>query len=360
MKFYDALQLDPAVIKPKIRAAQTKKERWNWIFAMVLRSLLIVLFAIATIGPVGNIFGNENMPMAVALFCILLGIRFVDMNYCIQDSLLNLAVVFILLLVAPAAATRLPAAVAFVVHFLAFGIILLMTCDKPELGNGGLYNFAYVYLTGNPVSGTLFWKRAGLTLLGYALCAAILFVKHRHNHAAIRFKQVIQNFSLSSVKCRWQLRLALGVALVLTLGKSLGVERFMWAGFACASLLATYPYSANVKQRLTQRILGAVVGSAIFFVLYQLLPASMVSLLGPVGGFCLGFCTDYRYKTAINCLGALMMAAGLYGAGGAAVLRIADNIMGAFLALIIAFVYAKVVDPHFAAQPNNPAPQAAQ
>lgn len=352
MRFYDALQLDPAVVKPKIRAAQTQKERWTWIMAMVLRSLLIVLFAVATIGPMGNIFGSENMPMAVALFCILLGIRFVDMNYCIGDSMINLAIVFALLLFAPVIATQLPAPLALILHFAAFFIILLMTCDKPELGNGGLYNFAYVYLTGNPVTGELLWKRAGLTLLGYVLCGAILLVKHRHNNPDVRFKHVIKNFSLSSVKCRWQLRLAVGVALVLTLGKSLGVERFMWMGFACASLLATYPYSADVKERFGHRLLGAVIGSALFVVLYQLVPDSMITLLGPVGGFCLGFCTDYRYKTAINCLGALMMAAGLYGASGSAILRVVDNVLGVLLALVIAFVYEKLVDQRFVKEEN--------
>lgn len=350
MRFYDTLQLDPAVIKPRIRAAQTKKERFTLMSAMALRSFLIVAFAIASIAPVASVFGTENTPMAVVLFCILLGIRFVDFNYCIKDSMVNLAISFALLVFGPVLASLAPAPIAFLIHFISFFTILIMTCDKPELGNGGLYNFAYVYLSGNPVTGIALVKRSALALLGFVLCGAILYFKHRKNNPQVRFRQIISQFHLTCEKSRWQLRFALGVALVLTLGRALNVERFMWAGFACASLLSCYPYTGaidDIKTRSWQRLLGAVVGSAIFFVLYQLMPDSMHSLLGPLGGLCLGFCTDYRYKTAINCLGALMMAAGIYGAPGAVGLRIADNILGVLCGLAVAFLFQKVVERRF-------------
>lgn len=350
MRFYDTLQLDPAVIKPRIRAAQTKKERFTLQAAMALRSLLIVLFAIAVIAPLGSIFGNENMPMAVALFCILLGIRFVDFNYCIKDSMINLAVVLALLVYGPVLASLCPAPLAFLIHFASFFTILLMSCDKPELGNGGLYNFAYIYLSGNPVTGISLFKRSALAFCGFVVCGIILYCKHRKNNPQLRFRQVVSNFQLINAKSRWQLRFALGVALVLTLGRALNVERFMWAGFACASLLSCYPYRPNladVKERSFQRIIGAVAGCAIFFVLYTLTPESMHSVLGPLGGFCLGFCTDYRYKTAANCLGALMMASSLYGAAGSVWLRLVDTILGILCGLAVAFLFQWLVERRF-------------
>ncbi len=45
-----------------------------------------------------------------------------------------------------------PIAIVFI-HFAGFFALLFMTTQRPELGNGGLYSFAYVYLTGNPVYG---------------------------------------------------------------------------------------------------------------------------------------------------------------------------------------------------------------
>ena len=84
-------------------------------------------------------------------------------------------------------------------------------------------------------------------------------------------------------------------------------------------------------------------GSCIFFVLYVITPESLRPLLGPLGGLCLGFCTDYRYKTAMNCLGALMLGAGIYGIQGAVVLRIADTLLGVTFGLAFAALFHRLV-----------------
>ena len=68
----------------------------------------------------------------------------------------------------------------------------------------------------------------------------------------------MRKFDLSTPVHLWQLRMALGVSLVLTAGQVFGVERFMWMGFACASLLSEYPCSGDAVVRFRQRIVGAV------------------------------------------------------------------------------------------------------
>jgi len=137
--------------------------------------------------------------------------------------------------------------------------------------------------------------------------------------------------------------MALGVSLVLTAGRFFGVERFMWMGFACASLLCEYPYSDSVTTRFWQRIIGVFAGSGAYLVIYLITPDSLHFLLGPLGGLCLGFCRDYRYKTAFNCFGALMLATGIYGLDNAVVLRITDTILGVLFALVFTFLFQKLV-----------------
>ena len=139
-KFYDALQLDPSILKRRIAACETKKEKNFYRAAMAVRSALIVAFAILFISLLSGLFGADNTPMAVALFCMLLGIRFVNFEYCAGDSLAGLA------LVAP-------------LHFAAFFALLFLTSQRPEMGNGGIYSFAYIYLTGNPVAGEALARR---------------------------------------------------------------------------------------------------------------------------------------------------------------------------------------------------------
>jgi len=339
MKFYDALQMDPAVLKQQIAACDTRWEKAYYWTAMAVRSVLIVAFAIVFISLLSGLFGADNTPMAVALFCMMLGIRFVHFEYCIGDSLLTLAAVLAILVFAPSAAAVLPPLLLIPLHFAAFFALLCMTTQRPEMGNGGLYSFAYIYLTGNPVLGEALARRGLLALVGYLICGAILFAKHRHKHRAVRFHHVLRKFDLSVPVLLWQFRIALAVRLVLTAGQAFAVARFMWMGFACASLLSAYPYSGNTFVRFRQRIEGAAAGSCAFLVLYLLTPESFHSLMGPLGGLCLGFCTDYRYKTAMNCFGALMLATGIYGLGSAVILRIVDTCLGATFALVFASVF---------------------
>lgn len=347
MSFYNTLQLDPAVIKPKIRSAETTKERFKLITAMTLRSILIVAFSIAFIASLSNIFGSENSPMLVALFCILLGVRFVDFGYCIKDSMLNLGIVFLLLLFAPVIASSLNPILAICVHFIAFFTILFMTCDKPELGNGGLYSFAYVYLSGNPVTGVILWKRFVLTIVGYILCGAVFYLKHREKNKGIRFFDVASKFDISKEKHRWQVRLALGTALILAIASFLKLERFMWAGFACASMMSNYPYCVKIEKRVFDRVVGVIIGSLLYFGIYVIMPESFHTFFGPLGGLCLGFSTKYSYKNAINCFGALMLATELYGVKGAVALRIFDNIVGVIFAFVFVLLFRQFVDKRF-------------
>ena len=188
--------------------------------------------------------------------------------------------VLAILVLAPSAAALLPPFFLIPLHFTAFFALLYMTTQRPEMGNGGLYSFAYIYLTGNPVFGEALVRRGLLALTGYFICGAILFAKHRNQHRTIRFLHVIRGFDLSSPVYVWQLRMALGVSLVMTAGQVFGVERFMWMGFACASLLSEYPYSGSTLIRFRHRIVGAVAGSFAFFVIYLATPEAFHPLMG--------------------------------------------------------------------------------
>ncbi|MDY3014158.1 MAG: FUSC family protein [Evtepia sp.] len=347
MRFYDALQYDPMLLKAKIQEKPAGKERRRLQFALVFRSFLIVAFAIALLSPISALFGSENTPMGVVLFCILLSVRFVDFGYRIQDALRNLGLTLLLLLFVPVLAASLPPIPAGLLHFAAFFSILLMTAQVPEMGNGGLYGFAYMFLTGNPVSGSALAQRCLLTLAGFLLCGAVFFFKHAGKHKTRTFRQVLTSFSLSSPVSRWQLRLALGSSLLLVLCQLLSVQRFMWAGFACASLLSIYPTSEDAKQRFQFRIQGAVAGSLLFSLFYLLTAPSLRSLLGPAGGLLLGLSTHYRTKTICNCFGALLLAVSIYGVQGAVILRVLNNLLGAAFGYGFVCLFRRCVDQRY-------------
>lgn len=344
MKFYDAIQLDPAVLKKMIRGSEDPKQKRKLWIAMATRAVLLVAFAVVMISPVSKVFGEENSAMGVALFCIMMGIRFVDFGYCITDSLINLAVTFALLLLAPCAAAMVNPVFAVLIHVSAFFIILFMTSDRPEMGNAGLYTFAYIYLSGNPVSGAALWNRTLVTLVGYALCATILVCKHRKKNQGVRFWAMVKNFSLSHSQTRWHLQLAMGVGTLLGLSSLFPLKRMMWAAFACGSVLGCFDATKDViKERFIYRLIGTVIGSAAFVLAYWIIPVQFHMVLGMLGGLCLGFCADYRAKTACNCLGALFIASGLFGLQESVMLRVANNFVGVVFGAVFWILYQKVM-----------------
>lgn len=319
--------------------ATNKHERRSLIFALVARSFLLVAFAIAFIAPLTMIFGNENSPMAVAIFCILLSIRFVDFGCCLEDALENLVTVFLLLWFAPVLADNLPFILALGVHFIALATILFMTSDKPEMGNGGLFGFAYVFLTGNPVSGDAFFNRFLLAVVGIIVCGLVYVKKHRHKNADVPFHEKKRAFSLKEHKHEWQFRMALGVSLLLACASAFDLERFMWAGFACGSILSESCEQPNIQRKSSHRLIGMLTGCAAFYAVFTLVPQSLRILIAPLGGFCLGFCTDYRYKTAFNCFGALILASGIYGLDPSVLLRITDTVIGVVFAVVFFYIF---------------------
>lgn len=333
MRFYDILQNNPTTLKQMLKQAPTSKEKWKLRFGIFVRAILIVIFAILFIAPLSSLFGAENSSMAVSVFCILLGVRFVDFGYCIEDALFNLAIVFFLLLISPVASYYVPPVFGLIVNFVSIFIILLITCDDPDMGNGGLFSFAYIFLAGNPVSGSVFYDRFLMMCIGLFICGTIFYVKHKNKHIGIRFQHKLQEFTLYSHKHQWQIRLALGVSLILFLGMAFHIERFMWAGFACGSLLSDHREKSCMHEKFYQRFIGVILGCGLFYIIYTALPLSMHGLIGPLGGFLLGFCTEYRYKTALNCLGALLLVAGIYGIGNTIILRIAHTLAGILFAV---------------------------
>ena len=341
------LQMNPTDLKGSIKKEEDKKNKRKLTIALITRAILLLVFSIVFIGPLGSLFGSENSPMAVAIFCILLSVRFVDFGYKTPVALFNFAIIFVILTLAPEFAALCPWYISFFIHLLCFMAIALMTKGNVAMGNSGLFGFCYIYLSGNPVLGSSLINRGLMALTGFIICGLIYFFKFRKINKEITFTSTIKNFNLKHSDDRMLFRLSLGIAIALTLGQLLKTERAMWVGFACASMLSTYPYNVNLKGRFWERLLGIIGGSALFAAIYLILPPSMHSIMGPLGGLLIGFAATYHAKTAINCLGALLMASSVYGGKSAILLRIGNNIFGLLLGLLLIWVYDMLIDRRF-------------
>lgn len=151
--FYQLLQFDARGLWAKIRATEVPREKRRYFLAMVVRSLLLVAFAILFIGVLTAVFGNENSGVVVAGFCILLGIKFVSYGYRVDDSLFALAVVFACMLVGGLVTLAGSPALSFIANLLLVAVILVLVANDPPMGNAGIYVFGYLFVSQTPVTG---------------------------------------------------------------------------------------------------------------------------------------------------------------------------------------------------------------
>lgn len=114
----------------------------------------------------------------------------------------------------------------------------------------------------------------------------------------------------------------------------------MWAGIAAMSVLV--PFHADMKGRIKGRIPGNILGGLTFIVLYLVLPESMYSLIGILGGIGVGLSATYGWQAVFNSWGAMSIAMTFLGVGGAIFYRIFNNAFGAFYALVFISCFLSV------------------
>ena len=130
--------------------------------------------------------------------------------------------------------------------------------------------------------------------------------------------------------------MTLGVSSVIFFAGLFGLPRAMWAGIAAMSVLV--PFHADMKGRIKGRIPGNILGGLTFIVLYLVLPESMYSLIGILGGIGVGLSATYGWQAVFNSWGAMSIAMTFLGVrrgGGWSIFyRIFNNAFGAFYALV--------------------------
>lgn len=337
MAIYDLMQLSPGILRQKIREAPDRPTKRRLLRALVLRDGLLLGFAVAYIAGFTQLFGPASSYLGVASFCILLSARFVNYTYNARASLGALAVVLGLMWGNSVLLPRLGVGGAGVVNLLSLLVILRLTTAAPIMGNGGVYTFGYVLVTGVPPVGTVAVTGTGLaTLAAYLCCAAVFWKHHRHADAHQALWPVVKPPRLTDATWRWQLRLALGVTVALMLGQALHHQRAMWLGFACMSVLL--PQTTQLRGRAVLRFSGVVLGSLMFALGTAWLPVAGVALLAPLAGFGLGLTPSYFWASILNCFGALSIVYLQLGGPAAAGLRIMNNGLGILTAVGVAAI----------------------
>ncbi len=341
MSIYQLMQLSTSELKNRLKNNLEKVEKRKIITAMAFKTLSTVLFAIILITVLNTLFSSKNSSVSVVIFCLILSIRFVDYGYKVRDSIIGLFIIFVIFGIGPTFFSSLHPILYLIANIISIFTILFLTCDNPYMGNAGLYIFSYIFISGFPVHGHDLTLRIEELFFGWSLCAIIFYLNHKSKYKERGIMDVVKEFRFNSEKYQWEILVSLGISSIIMIIYILKVPRPIWLAFACSSILCAY--KDDVKNKMKDRLFGVVLGSILFPIVYSIIPESLKSNLGILSGLLLGLCTQYKYSSLFNCLGALLMASSMFGVVGAPVIRIIDNLIGCLAGVGIYYLYYAII-----------------
>ena len=328
MSFYQAMQLGANSLKPLIKNAESKEIRNKYIAALILKSVLCLLFCVIVVLSFSAVFGNENSVVGVVAVVALLAFRFSNLDFNVGQSALTIFGVFCILAIAPYFASISNPILGFIISFLSIISILILTCHNVKLSNHSIFVLSYFLLYGYKVDSIeiLIKRIIGLIFAGI-LVASIFYMKQRKIKLENKFSNIIKDIDFSTERTKWQFKFAFVVTSAVLIGELLHLPRTMWIGIACMSVF--HPDKDQLQIRYKERMKYMVLGSLIYGVIYILIPVEFRGFIGMMSGLMIGFSATYKWQTIFNAFSALAAAAPILGLGGAIVFRIINNVFGA-------------------------------
>lgn len=323
MKIYQAMQLNAAGSKNLIKNTESPCEKRKWILVYLAKIFLTVAFCFAFVTVWTLFLGSENSIAGVVILLNLLTFRQADFGIKCSHGTGVLFFSFMLLAAGPRLANSLPPIPAFFINALCIFALLFFGCHNIIMCNHFTFVLSYLLLLGYDVTGRSFTIRALGLLTGGLFCSVIFYIKHRKIQYKRTLFDLFHEFNLHSSRTQWQIKLALAAPLVIMAAELLKIPKPMWFGICTMSLL--HPFREDLVYRAKRRAPFNIVGGLVFLALYTCLPSSMLPFIGLIGGIGVGFSASYSWQTIFNTFGALSMAAGIFGAAGAVILRIASN-----------------------------------
>lgn len=339
MTFYEELQLSPAGSKSYIASFENPKDKLKHTGIYFLKIFLNIGFSIAFITLYAVIFGAENSIAGLAVLLSIMVFRFADLGIRASHGVLCIFIVFGALAAGPKLSNMLPAGWAFCINMLFIMIIMLLGCHNVIMYNHSTLVLAYLLLQGYDVSGEGYSRRLAGLLVGALLTALVYYRNHRKVDYKRTFKSLFQEFHLSSVRTRWQLRLTVTVSGVMLIASLLNVPKAMWFGIAAMSVCV--PFRNDMKYRVKYRAPGNILGAIMFLAAYWILPEGAVSYMGILGGIGTGLSASYGWQTVFNAFSALAGAVQVLGLPYAIIFRIFNNAFGS----IYAWLFDKIFEP---------------
>lgn len=337
MTFYQELQLNQAGSKKIIKESKTNKEKVYHIMVYLLKIMITVAFCFVFVTAYSLVFGSENSIVGVVVLLNILVFRNSHFGIHSKESTLLLAFFYMIMAFGPHIANQLNPFVGMLINMAAILVLMVFGCHLPQMFNQSTLVLCYLLLYGYDVSGEAYLMRLGGLAIGGAMTCLVFYRNHAEKKYEYQIKTVLKSFDLYSAKTRWHLCQVICVPLVVFIAELLHLPRAMWAGIAAMS--AILPMVSDMKYRVHRRIIGNIGGAFCFIVLYFVLPPSIYTYIGIIGGIGVGLSATYGWQAVFNTFGALAIATEAYGLTHAVGLRVFQNVFGVIFAFMFCLVF---------------------
>ena len=333
MTFYQELQLSSVGSKQLIRSTTDKKEKRRHILIYNFKVYLVMAFCVVVVTLYSMLTGNENSVVGVTVLLALLVLRQADFGIKTTHGLFSIMGIFAILMAGPRLANTLPPFGAFAINAVSIFLLMILGCHNVIMYNHSTFVLGYLLLYGYDVTGQAYQMRLIGLLAGMLICMAVFYKNQKNRPYRRTFLDLFREFDIHSARNQWYVKLTFIVSSAMLIVTLLGLPRAMWAGIACMSVCL--PFTQDCAPRAKDRGLFNIVGCLLFMALYIILPESMYSMIGIIGGIGVGYSAGYKWQTAFNTFGALAIASTLFGMPMAVALRIGINVLAALYTLVI-------------------------
>ena len=333
MTIYQELQLNQAGSKQLVKNSSTAKEKVRHSLIYLFKIAVTLAFCVAFVGAFSILFGSENSIVGVVVLLCVMVFRNADLSVGTGESVGILGLFFAIMIFGPQAAHHFGIFPGFLINAASILMIMFLGCYNPLMSNQSTLVLGYLLLYGYEVSGHAYRMRMFALLIGAFMTVLVFYRNHKKRVYKRRVKNIFEDFHFDSLRGRWQICMAVSVPLVMMVSEYMKLPRSMWAGIAAMSVTALF--LGDVKTKVKGRIIGNIAGALCFLVLYFVLPESIYSNIGIIGGIGVGLSVTYGWQAVFNTFGALAVATEMFGLSTALFLRVFQNVYGAVFALIL-------------------------
>ncbi|MDD3279731.1 MAG: FUSC family protein [Lachnospiraceae bacterium] len=311
-----------------------KKKEWKSDF---IGKIFVFLFCVLFIAFYKRIFGVENNIVAVVILTGLFILMRGDLGYHAKQASAAIVLMF-LLMVTGAKLALIHPLLGILINFVVIGLILILSSHNLAGGNHVPFLMGYLFCQGYDVSGKVYGMRVLSVMLAALIIALLYYAANREKEYSRTIKDLFQEMNIHSIRTQWYLRMAVTLTLVMFVCELFHYPRTMWVALAVLSL--TTPFEEDQKERSRVRIPAAILGTAIFYILFVvLIPEQYQTIIVMGVGFLAMFIKDYFIKSIYNSFSSLGAAVILFPTSDALMLRVISNMIGTVTAVVSYFVF---------------------